>query len=174
MIENIQPKILKRAAATIIDYGLFYGLLFFLISKFGVIADDGSKSLQGFVALLVPIYWVLYFPFCEYKISSTVGKLPFGLKVVSTNGNRLTFLKALKRRVIDPIDLFTYGIVAFLAVKFSNNHQRLGDMFANTIVIGGETLRCINCNSKLTLEASEIIENTFLCPECGTEGKIKA
>lgn len=174
MIENIQPKILKRAFATIVDYGIFYALIFFLINQFGVISDDGSKSIKGIEALIIPVYWFLYFPVCEYRFSSTLGKLPFGLKVFSEDGKQITFLQALKRRIIDPIDLFTYGIVAFLAVKFSQNHQRLGDMFANTIVIGGEALRCINCNTKLSIEANEIIDNSYTCPECEYNGKVKA
>ncbi len=47
-------------------------------------------------------------------------------------------------------------------------------MFANTIVIGGEALRCINCNTKLYIEANEIIDNSYTCPECEYNGKVKA
>ena len=38
------------------------------------------------------------------------------------------------------IDFFFFGIVAFITIKNTPDHQRLGDLLAKTIVIGGEYL----------------------------------
>jgi uncharacterized RDD family membrane protein YckC len=37
--------------------------------------------------------------------------------------------------LLDPIDILFYGIPAIIAIKNSDKHQRLGDMWAKTIVV---------------------------------------
>ena len=41
----------------------------------------------------------------------------------------------MKRHLLDPIDLLFYGIPAIITIKNTEKHQRLGDLWAKTIVI---------------------------------------
>ena len=38
-------------------------------------------------------------------------------------------------RSLDPIDILIYGIPAIIAIKNSDKNQRIGDMWAKTIVV---------------------------------------
>jgi uncharacterized RDD family membrane protein YckC len=71
----------------------------------------------------------------EANFGGTVGHKGLGLKVVKINHRDIGFSEALKRHILDPIDIIIYGIPAFLAVKYSEKHQRIGDMVANTVVV---------------------------------------
>lgn len=42
-------------------------------------------------------------------------------------------LQSFKRHILDPIDMFFFGLVAFITIK--NTGKRLGDLWAGTIVI---------------------------------------
>jgi len=84
------------------------------------------------------------------------------------SGVPISFLQSLKRRVFDPIDLFVFfGLVGYLTVKNSDRHQRVGDIVAGTIVVGGESMICQHCGELLTLAANDTIRGVFDCPECG-------
>ena len=45
------------------------------------------------------------------------------------------FIEALKRHLLDPIDILVYGIPAIITIKNSEKHQRIGDKWAKTFVI---------------------------------------
>ena len=101
-----------------------------------------------------------------------MGHMIMQLKVVSLNGSAISFGQSLKRRILDGIELFaTFGIVAFITVKNSEKHQRVGDLWAKTIVVGGETVACKYCYSKLTLTPQDTIRGAFDCPECGKKNQ---
>ena len=51
------------------------------------------------------------------------------------NRKEIEWTQALKRHLLDPIDILFYGIPAIITVKNSGKHQRLGDMWAKTIVV---------------------------------------
>ena len=44
-------------------------------------------------------------------------------------------MQAFKRHLVDPIDFLIWGLSAAIAIKNSDKHQRLGDMWAKTIVV---------------------------------------
>jgi hypothetical protein len=48
---------------------------------------------------------------------------------------RPTFVQSLKRHLLDPVDMFLFGLVAIITIKNSELHQRLGDQWAKTIVV---------------------------------------
>ena len=47
----------------------------------------------------------------------------------------ITFSNAFKRRIIDIIDIFFYGIPALICICNTPKYQRLGDLFADTLVV---------------------------------------
>ena len=97
--------------------------------------DEGGKTVSGLFTLPIPIFWVIYFVFIEAHYGATLGHQGLYLEVFTVERKEISFRQALKRHLLDPIDFLFFGIPAFIAIKNSNNHQRLGDMWANTIVI---------------------------------------
>jgi hypothetical protein len=95
-----------------------------------------------------------------------------GLQVVTKNGNRISFGQAFKRHVVDMIDFFFFGIPAFITIKNTSDHQRLGDLLAKTIVIDVNSFSCPKCNEHLTLSPEEKIKREFICPCCKSTIKL--
>lgn len=173
MTINTEPKLLKRSLATIIDYGLYLIFFSWLVATYGVPNDEGGYTLtndpKGWWIFVV---WIIYFPIVESIRGQTLGKLILGLRVVTKNGKPISFEQALKRRLVDMIDFFFFGIVAIVTIKNTPDHQRVGDLWAKTIVIGGESITCTNCRAPLTLKPTEIMNKEYVCPACETTIKI--
>ena len=168
-----EPKLLRRALATVIDYGLYMAFYIGLIVTYGVENDEGGYTLSNDIGgLWIFIVWFLYFPITESIRGQTLGKLMLGLKVVSKRGSPISFGQALKRHLVDIIDFSFFGLIAFIIIKNTPDHQRLGDLLAKTIVIGGETRQCPNCHEPLVLSANEMVKNEFVCPKCHVTTKM--
>jgi len=103
---------LRRATVSIIDYGLFLLFLIWFLNTFGEPNAEGVYSANGPETYLIPLTWLTYFPVIESINDQTLGKKLIGLKVVNKSGGNITFIESLKRRLLDLIDLFFYGIVA--------------------------------------------------------------
>jgi uncharacterized RDD family membrane protein YckC len=173
MTIRTEPKLLKRAMATVIDYGLYLAFFIWLVVTYGTPNDEGGYTLSNDPKELWLIaVWLTYFPIVESIRGQTLGKVILGLKVVTKNGKSISLVEAFKRHLVDMIDFFFFGIVAFISIKNTPDHQRLGDLLANTIVIGGESIYCVNCHTQLTLSADEIVSGEFACPNCKTTNKL--
>jgi uncharacterized RDD family membrane protein YckC len=173
MTIKTDPKLLRRSLSTIIDYGINFAFNIWLVMTYGVPNGEGGYTLSNDPKdMWVIIFWFIYFPIIESIKGQTLGKMILGLRVVTKNGNSISFVQAFKRHTVDILDFFFFGIVAIIAIKNTPNHQRLGDLWAKTIVIGGEKFDCTNCRDELALTANEIIKNEFLCPTCGMTIKL--
>ncbi|WP_258100356.1 RDD family protein [Marinoscillum pacificum] len=165
-----QPNLKLRIAATIIDYGICMTFWVWYVYQFGSPNDKGGYSVNGWPALILFSTWFLYFPIVEGFKGQTIGHLLCGLKVVTLSGKSISISQALVRRIADSFELFsTFGLIAFLTVRNTNLNQRVGDLWAKTTVIGGETARCSNCAAELSLTFEETIKGSFECAECGTK-----
>jgi uncharacterized RDD family membrane protein YckC len=60
--------------------------------------------------------------------------MALGLKVVDTNGNRLTFVHATGRHFVKFINGFTFN-VGYIMVGFTQRKQGLHDLIAGTYVM---------------------------------------
>lgn len=159
----------NRIPATIIDYTLFYAFFFIYAYVFGEPDEEGGHTVRGFATLVVPFVWFLYFPVVESIGGQTLGHKIMGIKVVSKSGKPIDLSQAVRRRLADMIDLqFFFGLIGYLVVRNSPDHQRLGDMWAGTIVVGGTREYCQNCRESLVLSAKEHVAGKYECPECGT------
>lgn len=169
-----QPKLLRRGLATFIDYALYLAFFVWLVTTYGV--PDGSGGYQlsddpkGWWLF---IYWVAYFPVAEAISGKTLGKTILGLRVVTKNGNAISMWQAFKRRFFDCIDFFFFGVVGAIVIKNTPGHQRIGDLVANTIVIGSESAICQKCFEQLILTPSEIVNGEFACPACNTVNQVR-
>lgn len=137
----------KRIFATLLDYGLFLIFFYVYIMYFGYENDEGGKTVSilyfsevektvsGLLALPIPVVWFIYFVAVESIFGGTLAHIGFDLAVLTTDRNEIGIVEALKRHLLDPIDFLFYGIPAIIAIKNSDKHQRIGDMWARTIVV---------------------------------------
>ena len=86
-------------------------------------------------------FWLLlalgvgYYILCEAATGATLGKRMVGIRVVSEDGEHVTFGAAVVRNLLRLIDgLFLY-LVGFVFALTSSRGQRLGDRAAHTIVV---------------------------------------
>ena len=127
----------KRYFASLFDYVIVFTLTYFYIDFFGTLNYDGEggKTVHGLMTLPLFSFWFIYFVVVEAYFGGTLLHLAFNLKVLTLDRRRIEFMQALKRHLVDPIDFFIWGLPAAISIKNSDKHQRLGDMWAKTIVV---------------------------------------
>ena len=137
IIRKVEPKryIGLRIAATLIDYGIFITVVFVYIMMFGAPNDEGGYTLSGAPAFIIILFWFLYFVVLEAINQATPGHDILKLVVVKTKGECIGFTDALKRRIIDMIDIAFYGIPALICICNTPKFQRIGDLWADTVVV---------------------------------------
>lgn len=134
-ILKFKTNLKKRIFATIVDYGLYLLAFYDYVMFLGHDNDEGGKTVSGLLALPIFIVWFIYFVLIETLYGATPGHMVFSLKVQTLNRKSIQLTQALKRHLLDPIDILLYGIPAIIAIKNSDKHQRIGDMWAKTIVV---------------------------------------
>lgn len=135
MIFTYKSNLKKRIIATFLDYALFLIPTYIYVLYFGKINSQGGKTVSGLMALPIPVAWTLYFVVVEACYGATLAHQGLTLKVITIDRKQIDWTQALKRHLLDPIDLLLYGIPAIVAIKNSDKHQRLGDMWAKTVVV---------------------------------------
>lgn len=144
--EGLNPKVLRRRiAAGLVDALLMLAGLALLVGVWG----DNSADVQDerlvvglslgwqpllFYCIGVFVCYVLF----EGARGATPGKLALGLRVVKYDGSACGWVAALKRGILRPVDALPVGIpylVGLAAAGLSARRQRLGDMFAGTLVV---------------------------------------
>lgn len=135
IVTNDKPYLSKRIIATIIDYGIYYLFFFIYIGFFGEDNGEGGKHVTGFLGLIPIIVWFLYFVLMEATFYATLGHQLFELEVRNIDGSKIDFTQALRRRLLDFIDICFLGIPAIIAIKNTEHHQRLGDLWAKTKIV---------------------------------------
>jgi uncharacterized RDD family membrane protein YckC len=139
---NTKPHIVKRFFAGFIDYSLVYTFFIAYVIAFGEPNNEGEYSVSGLHALVPMIFWGIITVGLETMLGGTLGNSIVGLKAIPKSGtNRnLTFAESLKRHLLDPIDMFFFGLIAIVVIKNTDKHQRLGDIWGNTIVVENKNL----------------------------------
>ena len=132
-----KPNLRNRFLAALIDYSIIYIFFFVYVYAFGEPNDEGGYSVNGFLGLPPIVFWGIMTVGLEQWFEATLGNLIVGLKPISIRGftKRLTFAQSLKRHLLDPIDMFFFGLIAIITIKNTDQNQRLGDIWANTIVL---------------------------------------
>ncbi len=125
----------KRIISTLLDYAIFLLSTYLYIMLVGHDNDEGGKTVDGLLALPISIVWFIYFVVIEASYGATLAHQGLDLKVLTIHRKEIEWTQALKRHLLDPIDILLYGIPAIIAIKNSDKHQRLGDMWAKTIVV---------------------------------------
>ncbi|MCF6140407.1 RDD family protein [Flavobacterium sp. K77] len=131
-----KPNLLKRFIAGLIDYLLVYGFFFAFVYAFGEPNNEGGYSVTGILSLIPFVFWFLIIVFTEVFLGATLGNALVGLKpqsLTKSNGE-LSLSQSIKRHLFDPIDMFPFGLIAIITIKNTDRNQRLGDIWAKTIV----------------------------------------
>ncbi|MFV9484924.1 RDD family protein, partial [Christiangramia sp. ASW11-125] len=105
------------------------------IGFFGVDNGEGGKHVTGLLAFVPILFWFIYFILFEATFFATLGHQLFELEVRNIDGSKIDFTQALRRRLLDFIDICMFGIPAIVAIKNTDHNQRLGDLWAKTKII---------------------------------------
>lgn len=132
---HTKPYLKLRIIATLIDYIIFFSLYYVFLYTMGENQGNGTYVVYGWPTLLIPIFWIINFVITEATNQATPGHDICKLKVYKTNCQKPGFTDAFKRRLCDPIDIFIYGLPALICILKTPKHQRLGDLFADTVVV---------------------------------------
>ncbi|MFH5806205.1 RDD family protein [Alienimonas sp. DA493] len=141
----------RRCGAWLIDTGIRAAFVFTAAFLMIPIACAGLGDFAGgaFLLLLFFSEWGYFTLFEAFQGGRTPGKRAFGLRVVRTDGGPLTFWPALVRNLLRFADALPillsppphvmgavplYGLGA-LCCTLSPRGQRIGDLFAGTVVI---------------------------------------
>ncbi|HZH69561.1 MAG TPA: RDD family protein, partial [Flavobacteriaceae bacterium] len=103
----------------------------------------GGYSMNGLPALVPVLFWFIMTVGLESGMGATLGNSIAGLKAIPMSGinRKLTFIESLKRRLLDPIDMFLLGLPAIIVIKNTEKNQRIGDLWAKTIVMKESVLK---------------------------------
>jgi uncharacterized RDD family membrane protein YckC len=130
---------LKRFVAGLFDYSLILFFSFFMPILFGEqkAGEPETYSLTGWSALLPTLIWFVLTIGFEQLFGATLGNAIVNLKPVDVKGfnNKPDMLQSIQRHLLDPIDMFPFGIIGILLISNQRKKQRLGDLWANTIVV---------------------------------------
>jgi|SRR5579864_6096864 len=99
----------------------------------------GDTTLTGTPALLLVLATAAFWILPEWLVGATMGKWACDLRVTTFTGGRISFGQALKRNVLRIIDCLPFYFTGFITAKLTARRQRLGDLWANTVVIPKET-----------------------------------
>lgn len=126
----------QRMLGALIDYAIIF-ILMFLLSFFYLLISGIFKFEIAFIEIILFTFlWFFVIVLVEYKFGYTLGKKIVGIKTISLFDNgKPTFIQIIKRRVLDPIDIFALGIVSIIVISASQKNQRFGDMLGNTTVV---------------------------------------
>jgi|GEM_PF-225184 len=124
---------LRRAAAALLDSLVWIvGLSFF--NPGGALWDN--RTAAAIAVLVILSAWFNYFAFCEWRWGQTIGKNMLGLRVLSLDGQKLSWQSASVRNLLRLVDLPLALIgLDFIIIGRSPRRQRLGDRSADTIVV---------------------------------------
>lgn len=126
-----------RVVAYIIDAILISLVLGLVTSIFGVRymdMDDMSQIDPTVNLLSLAVAW-LYFALMESsERGATVGKMAMGLRVVTNDGKRLSFMNATGRYFAKILSAIIFCI-GFIMIAFTDRKRGLHDMIASTLVI---------------------------------------
>jgi uncharacterized RDD family membrane protein YckC len=142
MFKKNRPYIIRRLIAGLIDYGLIYIINVSILVYISKPDENGEHGITAVIAIIPILVWFIMTVAIETSIGATLGNLIVNLKPLPISGEnrKLTLGESLKRHIGDPFDMFLFGIVGIMTIINSKQNQRVGDFWANTIVVKNRSL----------------------------------
>ncbi len=122
--------ILRRFFAVFID-GVIIGIASFIIALFVPKDSSLSSLMQPLMTLAGWIYAVFFI----WQSGATPGKMAMGIKVVRTDGSKLSLWQAILREVIGKFISSIVFMLGYLWVLWDKNRQAWHDHIAGTYVV---------------------------------------
>jgi len=136
MTINTLPNTGKRFVSTFIDYIIIGAFTFGFVYVFGKDNPEGGKIVTGTLALIPFVFWIMWLIVPETLWGTTLGHRINNLWIVSMDGSKPNIGQTIKRRFCDIIEIvWCFGIIAFILIRNTQYNQRLGDIWAKTLVI---------------------------------------
>lgn len=131
-----KPNLLRRFIAGLIDYTLVIGFFYAYIFSFGTPDTDGEYTIKGQLALVPMLFWFILIILTEVFLGATLGNSIVGLKPRSLTkiSGELSIGQSIRRHLLDGIDMFPFGLIGIITITKTDRNQRLGDIWAETIV----------------------------------------
>lgn len=125
----------ERFVAWIVDFLVIIAYVYIVSKIIRSFLPPSDASLMLHIFLLV-IPMLLYSFLCELlNHGQSPGKRLLRIRVVKADGSTPTLGGYLLRWLLLPVDFFMGGCVGLCSILLTNNHQRLGDLAAGTMVI---------------------------------------
>jgi uncharacterized RDD family membrane protein YckC len=136
-----------RGVAMAIDSVVWFVLLFVAVYLIAIptgqleTTQNGvDAELEGTAGALGLALWLAlsigYHTVSEWRFGATVGKSLVKIRVASEDGSPATLRAALVRNVARLVDwLPLFYLVGIVALVVSDGHRRLGDRWADTVVV---------------------------------------
>ena len=146
-----KPNLRIRFFAGFFDYLIVNIFSFAFTFSYGELNDEGGYTITGLLSFVPILFWFATIVLVEVFLGATLGNAIVGLQPKSLNrtSEKVSFVQSFKRHSLDLIDMFPFGIIGIIAIKNTEKNQRLGDIWANTIVVKIETNKKTATNSGL-------------------------
>jgi uncharacterized RDD family membrane protein YckC len=143
VLEFETASVASRSLAQAVDLGVRFGMLMAVSVAAGVLSTVVGTT-PGIVVIYLGLFFVLFgYPalFEARWNGQTVGKRVLGLRVVTVEGSPVRFRHAAIRSVVGIVDFMLppIGVSATCVSLLNRRNQRLGDVFAGTIVLRERT-----------------------------------
>jgi uncharacterized RDD family membrane protein YckC len=138
MESKTQPKAASlsiRVLAAILDSAVVSIAWYYIVRTWGDTGPEGDKLLTGTPALLLILATAAFWILPEWLLGATLGKWACDLRVTTSSGGTISFGQSLKRNVLRLLDFFPFYLTGFVTASLTPNRQRLGDLWAKTIVV---------------------------------------
>ena len=129
-----KASIFRRISSGFVNYLIFLIFVFLIFIFFGYEDSNGEIVVSFHHGLLIMIFWPLFNILSEYFFGRTIGNYIVSIKPISLidEESKLTFTQVFKRHFIYWIDFSIVGLILLVATE---KKQRLGDIWAKTIVV---------------------------------------
>ena len=126
----------ERMVAWLIDAAIFVAYFMLLNIVLGAMGAAIFIEKNPWISFFLTMPFVFYNLLCDIGLNGqTVGKRVMKIKVVSLNGEQATIGQYMLRWLFRMVDIFIFGLPAFISIIVSQKNQRLGDMVAGTTLI---------------------------------------
>jgi uncharacterized RDD family membrane protein YckC len=130
----------RRILATLVDYLIFAAVGSAMAYYFGTFTVHDAFGVEfhltGVAWLIFSGLIAVYYVLMEGYLGQTVGKMVVGIKVVGEGSGEVPGFKAAAiRTLLRLVDGLASYLVAFVAILFTPERQRLGDMATHTLVV---------------------------------------